>query len=46
VVFGLGAKVLVGGSHKSFALQPVSVKAQVGLNLAAGVTGLTLTAAK
>jgi hypothetical protein len=46
LIAGLGAKVLVGGSHKSLALQPVSVKGQVGVNIAAGVTGLTLTAAK
>lgn len=46
VAVGLGANVLVGGSDKSVALQPVSVQAQTGLNLAAGVAGLTLKRAK
>ncbi|MGD9502732.1 MAG: DUF992 domain-containing protein [Methyloceanibacter sp.] len=39
---GLGANVLVGGSNRSFALQPVSFKAQSGLNIAVGVARLTL----
>ncbi len=39
---GLGANVLVGGSRRSFALQPVSVEANTGINLAAGVTELRL----
>jgi hypothetical protein len=39
---GVGANALVGGSHRSFALQPLSVSGQVGLNLALGVAGLTL----
>ncbi len=39
---GAGAKVLVGGSHRSVALQPLSVSGQVGVNLALGVAGLTL----
>ncbi len=43
---GLGANVLVGGSGKSIALQPVSVQAQTGVNLAVGVSRLTLTLAK
>jgi hypothetical protein len=43
VVVGLGANVLVGGSRKQFALQPLSVQAQTGLNLAVGVTELDLT---
>jgi Protein of unknown function (DUF992) len=42
---GASANVLVGGSHRSFALQPLSVEAQVGINLALGVAGLTLHAA-
>lgn len=42
---GLGANALVGGSQDSFALQPVSVQGQTGLNLALGVTGFTLTTA-
>jgi hypothetical protein len=39
---GLGANVLVGGSNRSVALQPVSVQGQAGLNVAAGVAGLEL----
>ena len=41
-VVGVGANVLVGGSNRSIALQPLSVEGQVGLNLALGVAGLTL----
>jgi len=40
---GLGANLLVGGTGRSFSLQPLSVEGQVGLNFAAGVTTLTLT---
>jgi len=43
VALGVGANALVGGSNKSIVLQPISVQAQMGLNLAAGVAGLTLT---
>ncbi|MEK9279510.1 MULTISPECIES: DUF992 domain-containing protein [unclassified Bradyrhizobium] len=39
---GLGANVLIGGSRRSVMLQPVSVERSIGLNLAAGVTNLTL----
>ncbi|WP_374546469.1 DUF992 domain-containing protein [Rhodoblastus sp.] len=39
---GLGANVLVGGSASTIALQPVSVSAQTGLNVAGGIAGLTL----
>ena len=39
---GVGANVLVGGSRRSVMLQPVSLSGQVGINLAAGVAGLTL----
>jgi hypothetical protein len=42
VAAGLGANVLVGGSNRTVALQPVSVTGQVGLNLAVGVAELTL----
>jgi hypothetical protein len=40
---GLGANVLVGGSANTMALQPISVNAQTGLNVAGGIAGLTLT---
>ena len=46
LVAGLGANVLVGGSNKSFALQPFSLSGQTGVNLAVGVTGLELYASK
>ena len=39
---GLGANALVGGSERSFALQPFSVEAQTGLALSAGVASMTL----
>jgi len=39
---GLGANWLIGGSHKSFALQPLSVQGQLGLNWSLTWTGLTL----
>jgi Protein of unknown function (DUF992) len=42
IAVGLGANVLVGGSHRTIALQPLSVSGQIGLNLAAGVASLTL----
>jgi hypothetical protein len=42
VGLGLGANVLVGGFRKSINLQPISVQAQTGLNVAAGVASLHL----
>lgn len=39
---GAGAKLLVGGSHHTFSLQPLALSGQVGVNLALGVAGLTL----
>lgn len=42
IAFGLGANVLVGGSNRSIALQPLSVQGQMGLNIAAGVGTLYL----
>jgi hypothetical protein len=39
---GVGANVLVGGSGRSFALQPLSVEGQSGLDLTLGVSGLRL----
>jgi hypothetical protein len=43
---GLGANVLVGGSDRTVALQPVSVQGQAGLNVAAGVAELSLRPAR
>ncbi|MBV9050832.1 MAG: DUF992 domain-containing protein [Hyphomicrobiales bacterium] len=39
---GASANVLVGGFNRAFSLQPLSVGAQTGLNLALGVANLTL----
>ncbi|MCV0393949.1 MAG: DUF992 domain-containing protein [Rhizobiaceae bacterium] len=39
---GAGANVLVGGSNQTITLQPVSLQAQTGLNLALGVTEFQL----
>lgn len=42
IAAGLGANVLVGGSSRAIALQPVSLQGQVGLNVAVGVADLRL----
>ncbi|MGE3646375.1 MAG: DUF992 domain-containing protein [Beijerinckiaceae bacterium] len=39
---GVGANALVGGAQRSINLQPVSVQAQTGVNLTAGVSSLFL----
>ena len=39
---GLGANALVGGSRRSVALQPISVEANSGVDLTAGVSRLRL----
>jgi hypothetical protein len=39
---GLGGNLLVGGTGRAFSLQPLSVEGQVGLNIAAGITTVTL----
>lgn len=44
VGLGVGANALVGGSKRSIILQPLSVQAQEGLNIAAGVSQLRLRA--
>ena len=43
---GLGANVLVGGSNRTISLQPISVQAQTGLNIAAGVGEIDLVRAR
>jgi hypothetical protein len=40
---GVGANVLIGGTGRAFSLQPLSVQGQTGLNIAGGVTTVTLT---
>ncbi|TIS91678.1 DUF992 domain-containing protein [Mesorhizobium sp.] len=42
VVTGGGANLLVGGLDSAFSLQPLSVQAQTGVNLAVAVTSLDL----
>lgn len=42
IAAGLGANVLVGGSSRTVALQPLSLQGQVGLDVAAGVGQLDL----
>jgi hypothetical protein len=44
--YGLGANALFGGSNNQFGLQPVSFEGMQGLNIAAGIAGLTLRAAR
>jgi Protein of unknown function (DUF992) len=46
VGLGVGANVLVGGFKKSINLQPISLQAQTGLNIAAGVASLNLRPAR
>jgi Protein of unknown function (DUF992) len=43
---GLGANALVGGQAKKIGLQPLSVEGNTGVNVALGVSSLTLKAAK
>ncbi len=42
VGIGLGGNFLVGGPQNAYALQPLSVQGQTGLNVAAGVADLEL----
>ena len=42
---GVGANVLVGGSNRSFALQPVSVEGSVALDVTLGLSALQLRSA-
>jgi hypothetical protein len=42
---GAGANILVGGSGNAFSLQPISVEGQIGINIAGGVTTVTLQTA-
>ena len=42
--FGGGADILVGGTKHAFALQPLAVQGETGINVAAGVEQVELTA--
>ena len=39
---GFGGNFLVGGPQNSYALQPISVQGQTGLNVAAGIADIQL----
>lgn len=43
---GVGANALLGGFHRSIALQPISVEGTTGLDVAAGIGSLTLQPAE
>lgn len=43
---GVGANALIGGSNNTIALQPLSIEGNTGLNVAAGIAGITLTPAR
>jgi hypothetical protein len=42
---GVGANALIGGSNNTIALQPLSIEANQGLNVAAGIAAMSLSAA-
>ncbi|ESR26890.1 DUF992 domain-containing protein [Lutibaculum baratangense] len=42
---GIGANALIGGNSESIVLQPLSIQAQSGLNIAAGLTSIELVPA-
>ena len=39
---GVGANALFGGSHNSVSLQPLSIEGSTGLNVSAGIAGISL----
>jgi hypothetical protein len=41
---GIGANALIGGLNNSFTLQPLSVQVQTGVDIAAGIGAMTLSA--
>ena len=43
---GIGANALIGGSGNTIALQPLSITANRGLNVAAGIAAMTLHPAR
>lgn len=46
VGIGVNANALVGGSNNSFALQPLSIEGQTGINVAVGIATLELRYAR
>ncbi len=43
---GVGANAMIGGSNDTIVLQPISVSAQTGVNVAAGITEIELAPAQ
>jgi hypothetical protein len=43
-VLGLGANILIGGSNRSFALQPVSLSGKLAINISIGISTIVLKA--
>lgn len=43
---GVGGNAMYGGSNNTFALQPLSVQGQTGLNVAGGIQGMELRAGR
>jgi hypothetical protein len=39
---GVGANALIGGSHRTITLQPLSIEGNTGVNVAAGIGTLDL----
>ncbi|MGB8082016.1 MAG: DUF992 domain-containing protein, partial [Pseudolabrys sp.] len=39
---GAGANILLGGSNRTIALQPISLQGSIALNVVAGVSSLKL----
>jgi len=46
VGLGAGANIMVGGSNKSFTIQPISLEGSTGLNIAGGIATMTLEAVR
>jgi hypothetical protein len=46
VGIGVGANALIGGSNNSFTLQPLSIEANRGLNVAGGIAAMSLAPAR
>lgn len=43
-VLGLGANILIGGSNRSFALQPLSLSGKLAINISIGISTIVLKA--
>lgn len=45
VAVGVGAHALIGGSNNTISLRPLTIEGNTGLNVAAGIAGVSLTSA-